>query len=126
MKSHEPTMGTNRSLRMGELAVPFIAYSLLYVLTLSNVLSVATDSISYINQIDRGREFFHPHHLLYKPFAWMWIALWRQAGIHLDSAILVSALNAIFGALTLCVFYSFLRVRLACRSEERRVGKECA
>lgn len=107
-------MRTTQSLTMGELAVPFIAYFLLYVLTISNVLSVATDSISYINDIDRGREFFHPHHLLYKPFAWMWIALWRQVGVHLDSAILVSALNAIFGALTLCVFYSFLRVRLAC------------
>jgi len=30
------------------------------------------------------------------------------------AAILVSELNAIFGALTLCVFYSFLRARLAC------------
>jgi len=107
-------MRTSQSLRVGELAVLFIAYFLLYVLTLSNVLSVATDSISYINEIDRGRQLFHPHHLLYAPLAYMWIALSRQVGVHVDSIILVSGLNAIFGSLSLCVFYSFLRVRLAC------------
>ena len=106
--------GKARSLTVGELAIPFIIYFLLYTLTLSNVPSIATDSVRYINQIEGGKELFHPHHLLYKPFAWMWIALWRLVGIHIDGAILVSELNAIFGALTLCVFYSFLRARLAC------------
>jgi len=77
MKSGEPATRTSQSLRFGELAMLFTAYFLLYVLTLSNVLSVATDSISYINQIDRGRQLFHPHHLLYAPLAYMWIALCR-------------------------------------------------
>lgn len=100
------------SLAAGELLVPFIIYLLLYLLTLSNVPSIAADSIYYINQIDSGQELFHPHHLLYQPLAWMWIAFWRQIGVQTDSLILVSGLNAVFGALTLCVFYSFLRRRL--------------
>jgi hypothetical protein len=113
MEQDEPVVHSALSLTVSELAMPFIVYFLLYVLTLSNVLSVATDSISYINDID-AHTGFHPHHLLYTSFAWMWVALWRQFGVYCDSAVLVSALNALFGALTLSVFYAFLRVRLAC------------
>jgi hypothetical protein len=120
MEQDEPVAHSARSLRVSELAVPFIIFFLLYVLTLSNALSVATDSISYINDIDIYdvgvdlHNLFHPHHLLYTSLGWMWVALWRQLGVHSDSAVLMSVLNAIFGALTLCVFYAFLRVRLVC------------
>jgi len=42
----------------------------------------------------------------------MWVAVCRLVGFHTDSGILVSSLNAFFGALALCVFYSLVRRRL--------------
>lgn len=113
-KPYDEVTGATDSLTLTEVAIPFAIYFLLYMLTLSKVPSVATDSIQYINHIDASERFFHAHHLLYNSFAWMWIAIWRQLGVQTDSALLVSGLNAIFGALTLCVFYSVLRVRLGC------------
>ena len=113
-KPYDQVTGGTTSLTVTEIAIPFALYLLIYLSTISKVPSVATDSIQYINHIDASERFFHAHHLLYNSFAWMWIAFWRQLGVHTDSALLVSGLNAIFGALTLCVFYSVLRVRLGC------------
>jgi hypothetical protein len=67
-----------------------------------------------MNGIDfgSGLDLFHHHHLLYIPFARMWVAIWRSLGVGIDSVILVSELNAVFGALCLCVLYHLLRGRL--------------
>jgi hypothetical protein len=113
MSTVEGTART-RSLAWSELAIPFAIYFSLYALTLSHVPSTATDSIYYINQIDSGTNLLHPHHLLFNSFAWTWVYIWRHLGVQTDTPILVSQLNAIFGALCLCVFYSLLRRRLRC------------
>lgn len=103
-----------RSLGWSELAIPFAIYFSLYALTLSHVPSTATDSVYYINRIDSGTKLLHPHHLLFNSFGWMWVSIWKYLGVQADTAILVSLLNAIFGALCMCVFYSLLRRRLGC------------
>jgi hypothetical protein len=103
-----------RSLTWSELLIPFVLYFALYALTISRTPSIVTDSIYYINQIESGNNLLHPHHLLFNSVARMWVHGWRRLGVQIDSAILVSQLNAIFGALCLCVFYSLLRRRLGC------------
>jgi hypothetical protein len=111
-----------RPLTWRELAIPFTVFLLFYTLTISRVPSAVTDSISYIVQIDSGKHLFHPHHLLFNQFARSWVLLWRLAGVHTDTAILVAQLNAIFGALGLCVFYSLLRRRFGCDSLTALLG----
>ena len=95
-----------------ELAIPFSVFLLLYTFTLCRTVSASGDSIYYLDAIDRGTDLFHRHHLLYNALAWLWMAFWKLLRVQADSAILVSELNAIFGALGLCVFYSILRHRL--------------
>ncbi len=111
--SARPEGPTNpRLLAWGELAITFAVFLLLYTATLSPFPSLYGDSVYYMNAIDSGVELFHRHHLLYNPFAHMWIAIWKSLGVEIDSVILVSELNAVFGALCLCVFYRLLRGRL--------------
>jgi hypothetical protein len=111
-----------RPLTWRELAVPFTVFLFVYTLTISRVPSAVTDSISYIVKIESGKQLFHPHHLLFNGFARSWVLMWRLAGVHTDAAILVAQLNAIFGALGLCVFYSLLRRRLGCDSLTAMLG----
>lgn len=114
MQPHQEATTKGDVLGFGELAMVFSLYLLIYSLTLSRVPSATTDSINYINTIDSGVHLFHPHHLLYNSLARMWIVLWRTLGVHIDSEILASELNAIFGALGLCAFYGIVRMRLGC------------
>ncbi len=101
-----------RSLNWSELAIPFAIYFSVCALTISRVPSTATDSMNYINRIDSGKQLLHPHHLLFNVFGWIWVGFWRRLGLQADTAILVSLLDAIFGALCLCVFYRLLRTRV--------------
>ncbi len=85
----------------------------LYGGTISANLSIAHDSIHYINTIDDGRNLYHPHHLLYAPVARLWVLACRELGFQsVDSAALVSMLNVVFGALTCGVVFVFCRARL--------------
>ena len=95
-----------------ELLLPFFLSLALYASTVSRNLSASHDSIAYINAIDARVDLFHPHHLLYNVSAAIWLDLWRALGVRADSAVIVSLLNSVFGALTLCVFYLLLRARL--------------
>ena len=98
--------------RMRECFLPFVALLALYLSTLSNNLSASHDSIQYLNQIDAGKELFHPHHLLFNAAARTWLRGWRLMGAGGDSSGIVAAMNALFGALTAAVFYLLLRRRL--------------
>lgn len=99
----------------------FLASLLFYALTHSRNLSAAHDSISYINRTDSGI-WFHEHHLLYGWVAANWVALWRALGYTGDSVFLVELLAALFGALTLTVFYLFLRTRLGMKPLAAVIG----
>ena len=112
MKRHQEATMQSQSPTLRELAIPFAIYLVICTLTLSRVPSITTDSINYINSIDSACCWFHPHHLLYGPVAWAWVAICKSLGIRIDSDLLVSELNTIFGALSLCAFYSIVRCRL--------------
>lgn len=114
MQSKQPSTGISSTIR--ELLIPFFVPLILYILTISDNLSVSSDSIDYINTMDNGLASgtvsFHPHHLLNQPVGVMWLAFLRSIGITSDSARIVPLLPAIIGSLTLCVFYLILRNRL--------------
>ena len=84
---------------------------LLYLLTLTKTLGMSHDSISYIQEIDVNSAPFHPHHLLYHVVAFFWLSLVRFLGVTAGSELIVEALNAIFGASTLAVYFLILRER---------------
>lgn len=93
---------------------------LVFLATLSRNLGASHDSITYINAIERqsGAELFHPHHLLYHGAAKLWLTAARSAGgrlAQLDGALIVSALNSLFGALSLVVLAALLRQRMELR-----------
>jgi len=113
-QSKQPSTGISSTIR--ELLIPFFVPLILYILTISDNLSVSSDSIDYINTMDNslasGSVLFHPHHLLSQPVGVLWLAFLRSIGITSDSARIVPLLPAIIGSLTLCVFYLILRNRL--------------
>ncbi len=105
--------------KRGEPAIVFISFFSLYVSTLCGVNTGAHDSVIYMFMIAPRKGLFflqhpsyHPHHLIYNKLAQGWLAIFRFLDITADMGILVSLLNAIFGALTLTVFYLILRNRL--------------
>lgn len=96
----------------GFITAVFMGSLLLYSSTLIHNSLHAHDSIYYINNIDSQKVLFHPHHLLYTPFAVVWIRIFRFLGSDISSRILVSLLSSVFGSLTLCVIFSIMRTRL--------------
>ncbi len=114
MQSKQPSTGISSTIR--ELLIPFFVPLILYILTISDNLSVSSDSIDYINIMDNnlasGTVPFHPHHLLSQSAGVLWLAFLRSIGITSDSARIVPLLPAIIGSLTLCIFYLILRNRL--------------
>lgn len=100
--------GTGRSARdAGILGIFFLC---LYILTRSQTLSPADDAITLVHRIAIGH-WFHPHHLLYNWTAGKWLLLARALGLPGDTAALVEAMNACFGAVTLGIFHVLLRTR---------------
>ena len=87
----------------------YVVTLLLYLLTLSRNSSASHDSIRYINRIDAGTWYFHPHHLLYEPTALVWLKLCRLLGASADSSLIVSSLNSFFGAGIVALVFSLLR-----------------
>jgi hypothetical protein len=83
----------------------------LYLATGSQNLALAHDSVYYINSIEAGRDLFHPHHLLYAGMARLWLDAWRAVAPRADAVLLVGALNAVFGALSLFAVFALLRRR---------------
>ncbi len=104
--------GEARRVRSRSLLFLFCAALAMYLASISRNLSLAHDSITYINDLDAGVNLFHPHHLLYHVAAFGWLRLWRQFGVSAPSEVIVAALNSVFGALTLCILYLFARHRL--------------
>jgi len=116
MRRQPEQLSTRPPSTIRELLPPFFVSLVLYGLTISDNLSVSSDSIDYINTMDSslasGRPLFHPHHLLNQPAGVLWLEFLRSIGITSDSARIVPLLPALVGSLTLCVFYLILRNRL--------------
>ncbi|HET9137318.1 MAG TPA: hypothetical protein VFO76_11830, partial [Candidatus Kapabacteria bacterium] len=95
--------------KITQLLIVFVGFLSLYLLTLSHNLAASHDSIAYINDIDSGRWFFHPHHLLYHMTCVGWLWLLRALGCNADSSLVVASLNSIFGAASLATIYYILK-----------------
>ena len=104
----------SRSLAI-EVGLVAFAAAVLYGSTLEGVFWEAHDGIWYINDIDRARDLFHPHHLLYGWGCRTWLDLCRDLGLGADSATLVRVLNVAFSAATLGLCWVFLRRRAGSR-----------
>jgi len=87
----------------------FAVYSLIYLLSLVNVISITHDSITYSNEIEAGIYTWHPHHVLYHVFSLFWYKLMIFLGIPGEGHQLIASLNSIFGAGTLVVIYNIFR-----------------
>ncbi|MBU1022936.1 DUF2723 domain-containing protein, partial [bacterium] len=126
------TNSSKRVVLFPELALVFLAAFIVYSLSISYNYFQAHNGIYYINNIDpvplnlTGAEYekfyianldpvndiFHPHHLLHVPLAMLWLKILRVFSPNADSLTLVTYLSTFFGSLTLCVFYSIMRMRL--------------
>ena len=69
--------------------------------------SSTTDGWNYAANIKHAGEIFHPHHLLYNAFGYIFCWLPSKAGIGIIEC--MKALNAIFAVLTLLVVQQILR-----------------
>ena len=96
---------------LAQVAVVASLFAALYLLTLGRVFTESPDTITYIQEIDKGC-FFDAPHLLYNPAAVLWLSFWRLFGLAADSALGIESLNAIAGALTVTLFFVILRKRL--------------
>lgn len=83
--------------------------SVIYLFTQAHNLSVAHDSISYLNSIESDPLLtFHPHHLLYQLLAAL---VAKLDSLGMDAQFWVQSLNALFGGGVASVFFLLLRDR---------------
>ncbi len=87
----------------------FSIYSVIYLLSLVNVISITHDSITYSNDIEAGIYTWHPHHVLYHVLSLFWYKFMLFLGIPGDAHLLIASLNSLFGAGTLVVIYNIFR-----------------
>lgn len=96
--------------RLYESLTVCLAVLSLYLLSLSGNLSAAHDSVYYLAEIEQGAALhFHPHHLLYHPVAHFAVQLFSPFA---STQWLIEALNALFGAIAMTIFFRLLRDRL--------------
>lgn len=111
--------------------IVWIASYLFFIVTLVNNFSAAHDSIHYLNDIVKGENLFHQHHLLYHFLANKWLNLWTAffgcntypplaeiAGLPAGGGLLycrphyiIESFTALWGSSVLTMVYLFFRNR---------------
>ena len=91
----------------GSLIVWVISY-LFFLTSLVNNFSASHDSIHYLNDIVKGKNLFHQHHLLYHFLANKWLLLWSGFG---EDHYIIESFTALWGSSALTMVYLFLRRR---------------
>lgn len=90
------------------LALAFVCYLGLYLLTLTRVHTF--DALSYILDVDRKPwpELFHPHHLAYGPLGALVRAVAQGFGWRGSAATLIQTTNALAGAAGVAIFCALI------------------
>jgi hypothetical protein len=94
----------------GAVVVWLISYAF-FLLTLANNFSASHDSIGYLIGIVNGEHLFHPHHLLYHYYAYLWLGLFGNIFQHVPDHYIIESYTAMWGSGVLAVSYLFLRNR---------------
>jgi hypothetical protein len=84
----------------------FICFAVLYTLTRTTVHGPAEDAWLMVIDITRADfiNLFHPHHLLYAPFAKSWWNMWHFLGMD-DAYATIQMLNCLIGSAALWQLY---------------------
>ncbi len=94
----------------GAVMVWLISY-VFFLLTLANNFSASHDSIRYLIDIVNGSHLFHPHHLLYHYYAYLWLNLFKNIFLGVSDHYIIESFTAVWGSGILAVSYLFLRNR---------------
>jgi hypothetical protein len=96
-----------------------------FILTLVSNFSAAHDSIHYLNDIVKGENLFHQHHLLYHFLANKWLGFWQgffgcgesspdtitMGLLYCRQHYIIESFTALWGASVLTLVYLFFRNR---------------
>lgn len=77
----------------------FLTYFAIFLLSISENISISHDSIFYVLGAQNNDWFFHPHHLLYHVFNQLIIIISQAIGFDPDLSYIMAAVNSFFGAL---------------------------
>lgn len=101
--------------------IVWIASYLFFIITLVNNFSASHDSIHYLNDIVKGENLFHQHHLLYHFLANKWMTFWMGffgCGTYAEEGLLfrrphyvIESFTALWGSSVLTMVYLFFRNR---------------
>src|SRR5690242_11982863 len=94
----------------GAVMVWLISY-VFFLLTLATNFSASHDSIRYLIDIVNGSHLFHPHHLLYHYYAYLWLNLFKNIFLGVSDHYIIESFTAVWGSGILAVSYLFLRNR---------------
>ena len=94
----------------GAVMVWLISY-IFFLLTLANNFSASHDSINNLIGIVNGSHLFHPHHLLYHYYAYLWLKLFKIIFPAVSDPYLIESFTAIWGSGIISVCYLFFRNR---------------
>lgn len=100
-------IGQNRAASI----IVFLIFFCFFLLTLANNFSAPHDAIDYLNQIEKGKDLFNPHHVLYHIVAYWLFNILRPLFTHTPPHYLIEAMDAFWGTLILVTFFNFLRHR---------------
>lgn len=94
----------------GAVMVWLISY-IFFLITLANNFSASHDSINYLIGIVNGRNLFHPHHLLYHYYAYLWLILFKNIFPAVAEHYIIESFTAVWGSFILAICYLFFRNR---------------
>lgn len=77
----------------------FVAYFIIFLLSISENISISHDSIFYVLGAQNNDWLFHPHHLLYHVFTQIIVNFAQWTGLSNDIPFMMSAASSFFGAL---------------------------
>jgi hypothetical protein len=86
----------------------FSGFLLIYLLSISQNIAISHDSIFYVLGVKQGLWEFHPHHLLYHIFNQAVYSFVRLFFENADVSFVMSAVNSVFGALTISVIVKII------------------
>lgn len=89
----------------------FLAFLLVYLLTLTSNFTGPHDSMAYLEMLQNKDRLWHPHHLIYHKLSYLWLHLLKPVFPDTADYFLVESFGSLFGAATLSIVFLFFRRR---------------